>query len=181
MNDDADATLTAPGGRPPAAAGGWPFDGRPFLKMVGGPLLGQRVRLDFGETTIGRAEGAGVALPDANVSREHAALFFDGRAFRIVDRDSRNGTLVNGRPVEEHTLAFGDRILIGACEMEFTCEGFELAASSPDQAEQAYRRTLDRQPGFVAALSALRTALAVRPDRGEEVAGLDRDLARLRG
>ncbi|WP_051341392.1 FHA domain-containing protein [Azospirillum halopraeferens] len=182
--DDPDATLTAPNAAlrtAAAAAAGGLFDGRPFLKVVGGPLLGRRIFLEFGETTLGRGEAAGIGLPDPNVSREHAAVVFDGRAFRLVDRESRNGTLLNGRPVAEGELAFGDRIRIGTSEMEFTCEGFELVASSPDQAEQAYRRTLERRDTFVAALAGLRTALAIRSGRGEEVAALDGQLARLRG
>lgn len=180
-DDESDATLTVPNARDrTVAAGGGLFDGRPFLKMVGGPLLGRRVYLDYGETTLGRGDTAGIVLPDPKVSREHAAVFFDGRAFRLVDRESRNGTLLNGRPVEEQALAFGDRIRIGACEMEFTCEGFELAASSPDQAEQAYRRAIGRQPAFVAALSGLRTTRAVRAGQGEAVAAIDRELERLR-
>jgi pSer/pThr/pTyr-binding forkhead associated (FHA) protein len=51
---------------------------------------------------------------DDTVSRHHARLELrDGRWF-LVDLDSSNGTLVNGRRVHDVEVRPGDRIRLGA-------------------------------------------------------------------
>jgi DNA-binding winged helix-turn-helix (wHTH) protein len=59
-----------------------------------------RLPLRPGETILGR-EGEGVvALPSASVSRQHAALIVEGRAARLRDLGSKNGTFVDDLRVE---------------------------------------------------------------------------------
>jgi hypothetical protein len=70
-------------------------------------------------TVIGRGTDADLRLPDTGVSRAHAELRVDGDAVRVVDLDSTNGTLVNGRRVREAELADGDRIDIGATGLTY--------------------------------------------------------------
>jgi two-component system, cell cycle sensor histidine kinase and response regulator CckA len=67
------------------------------------------------QTLIGRAPEAQVQLSDDSVSRRHALILRSGLGiFTLQDLGSRNGTLVNGAAITQHTLTFGDRIQIGA-------------------------------------------------------------------
>lgn len=66
---------------------------------------------------IGR-EGGGLRVADDGVSRRHAKLLPSPLGLSLVDLGSRNGTLLNGRPVESRTqLADGDVIRVGRTEL----------------------------------------------------------------
>ncbi|HZJ62555.1 MAG TPA: sigma-54-dependent Fis family transcriptional regulator, partial [Kofleriaceae bacterium] len=90
-----------------------------------------------GELAIGRDGEADVMIDDRAVSRCHARLIAAGGEVRIVDRGSRNGTRVNGVPVDgARVLASGDEIAIGDAllllhlphrgELEITADGASL-------------------------------------------------------
>ncbi len=57
-------------------------------------------RLAPGSTLVGRDLDVRVRIPSEEVSRHHAELTWDGEHLFVRDLDSRNGTRVNGRPVE---------------------------------------------------------------------------------
>lgn len=64
--------------------------------------------------TIGRAPTATLVVPDAQVSRLHARIDLSQGVLSVRDLGSRNGTLVNARPIEGSVaLAVGDEIDIG--------------------------------------------------------------------
>src|SRR5215218_3136529 len=48
---------------------------------------------------IGRSRRCDVVLDDPTVSREHAGLVLFGRHWFVCDRNSTNGTTVNGRRI----------------------------------------------------------------------------------
>ena len=73
--------------------------------------------LDHFPFTIGRRQGHDLVLPDARVSRDHAAIDSTGSGYRLRDLGSRNGTLVNGQPLTEADLRDGDRLAIGGFEV----------------------------------------------------------------
>src|SRR5262245_6743817 len=90
-----------------------------------------------GELAIGRDGDADVMIDDRAVSRCHARLIAAGGEVRIVDRGSRNGTRVNGVPIDgARVLASGDEIAIGDAllvlhlphreELEITANGASL-------------------------------------------------------
>lgn len=69
---------------------------------------------------IGRDASAQIALPFEGVSRRHAEIVAgDGALLVIRDLGSTNGTVVNGAPIDRHILSSGDRIHVGAIELEF--------------------------------------------------------------
>lgn len=75
------------------------------------------------EITLGRAPSCGVRLNDTFVSGVHARVFNAGGTFMVEDLDSRNGTLLNGRPLEPGTatpLNPGDHLRFGATVLEFS-------------------------------------------------------------
>jgi adenylate cyclase len=78
--------------------------------------------------TIGRAPDNCIVLDDPRASRHHAHIKTDNDStYTIIDganvggqlRRSANKVFINGEPREEHTLAHGDRITIGASTLRF--------------------------------------------------------------
>ncbi len=70
-------------------------------------------------TTLGRLPTNDIVLPDPNVSRIHAEIGLEERGLVIRDLKSTNGTLVNGKRIEEQLLREGDLITLGTTELEF--------------------------------------------------------------
>lgn len=71
---------------------------------------------------VGRQSTNAIALRDTSLSRQHCEIRQDGDGFLIADLGSRNGTLVNGVQIKEHTLEVGDKIEIGNCMLIFERE-----------------------------------------------------------
>ncbi len=59
---------------------------------------------DGGETVLGRDEDCDVVLDDDRVSRRHAILASGGPDWSIADAGSKNGTFIDGMPVESGLL-----------------------------------------------------------------------------
>jgi signal transduction histidine kinase len=84
------------------------------LTALTGPLAGRR-HVIRDRALIGRGEEAEIRVPGDDVSRRQARIRrTEGGDFVIEDLKSRNGTLVNGAPVEVHVLRLGDKVQIGA-------------------------------------------------------------------
>lgn len=64
--------------------------------------------------TIGRGRTNAVVLQDTAASREHAEIVPAAGGWVLRDRNSTNGTKLNGQPVGEQELHPGDAILIGS-------------------------------------------------------------------
>jgi hypothetical protein len=64
-------------------------------------------------THVGRGITADVRLDDHTVSARHAIVVARAAAVRILDDRSTNGTVVNGRRVDEAELADGDVVVLG--------------------------------------------------------------------
>jgi ABC-type multidrug transport system ATPase subunit len=72
-----------------------------------------------GSTTIGRAFGNDVVIPDVLASGHHATLVTTPEAVRIQDADSANGTFVNGQRVKNAALKPNDVVTIGNVDFVF--------------------------------------------------------------
>jgi len=70
------------------------------LYVTAGPDVGQVFVLGPGKIVIGSISGADVLLHDRTVSRFHAELFLDQNRIVLHDLGSRNGTFVDGVPVQ---------------------------------------------------------------------------------
>ena len=71
------------------------------------------------ENRIGRGTDGAVVVTDPLCSRVHAVVRQSDSRWQIRDAESRNGTFVNGRKVEEATLADGHFVKIGSTEFTF--------------------------------------------------------------
>ena len=109
------------------------------LLCQAGPTEGTVYDLVPGEVTVGRGVENTIQIPSETVSRTHCCLLCRDEAWTLRDEGSRNGTLVNGAPVEEVVLKPGDEIRVGEATMIFTGEQVDTIeaeslsdASSPD-------------------------------------------------
>jgi serine phosphatase RsbU (regulator of sigma subunit) len=68
---------------------------------------------------VGRGGGCDLVIPDLAASRRHLEIKNIDGAFVCRDLDSRNGTLVNGRPISSCELADGDEIHVGKTVLRF--------------------------------------------------------------
>lgn len=85
----------------------------PTLVIDVGREAGATHPIPEGELILGRIVGEGLVIDDGRVSRQHAKLIRTGDEVRVVDLQSRNGVLVNGKKVTEHQLRAHDRITLG--------------------------------------------------------------------
>jgi hypothetical protein len=76
-----------------------------------------------GKIIIGRKQAVShLHIPNTSVSGQHATLLFQNGAVTIQDRNSSNGTKLNGQllpPLTSHRLNLGDRIQFGDIQMEW--------------------------------------------------------------
>jgi pSer/pThr/pTyr-binding forkhead associated (FHA) protein len=93
--------------------------GRPLGRLVviaspeGQPAVGSDIALDA-VNTLGRDVNNSIVIDDKFASAEHAALTFRGRTWYLEDRESTNGTWLNGEAVQGAApLGYGDEIQIG--------------------------------------------------------------------
>ena len=83
------------------------------LIVLEGPQAGQKFKID-GDVVLGRAIDSTIVLEDPEVSRSHVRITrSDVGAYVIEDLGSRNGTTINGVPLQKQFLSFGDKIQIG--------------------------------------------------------------------
>src|SRR3990172_12270718 len=76
----------------------------PALISQSGKPSGARWILDRRVMVIGRSPECDLVIPDRQVSRRHARLRRTEEGYLLEDLKSKNGTFVNGAPVEEPVL-----------------------------------------------------------------------------
>lgn len=82
--------------------------------MRSGPTPGVTFPLEGEQLIIGRDPSNGVAINDAEISRKHSRLTFQGGKYVLEDLGSTNGTFVNGqRLAGPVVLKPGDVISLG--------------------------------------------------------------------
>jgi hypothetical protein len=85
--------------------------------ILNGNKIGHSITLPDGPSTIGRGDQNTFAIPDDSISTQHVLLMSDAKTCRVKDRDSSNGTFVNGKQVTQADLKNGDILKIGDVEM----------------------------------------------------------------
>ena len=80
---------------------------------------GTRHEVAGSRALLGRSKECDIRISDPNVSRRHAEVRQEGSAYWIVDLDSTNGVLVNGRRQKRAKLDDGDKITLGSTEIVF--------------------------------------------------------------
>jgi pSer/pThr/pTyr-binding forkhead associated (FHA) protein len=94
----------------------------PVLMIMTGPRTGERIPLQNG-FTIGKAPTSHLVLDDGYTSSQHAQLGVDPLGVvRLYDRNSTNGTYVNGVRVTEVVLDHGMSVRIGSIELRYLAQ-----------------------------------------------------------
>jgi len=93
----------------------------PRLTFMRGDHIGRRIMLADDQITLGRSHDATIFLDDMHVSRLHLSIEFepDLRAYRVKDLRSSNGTLLNGKRIDEAILKESDKIIVGQTMLRF--------------------------------------------------------------
>jgi len=78
--------------------------------------------------TFGRGADNMIVIPNAEMSRRHCRIYWDGASYVVEDLGSSNGTRVNGEKIQTAPLQSGDQVQIGSLVFEF-----RLVSSTPAQ------------------------------------------------
>lgn len=132
------------------------------------PLVGER-------TVVGRSPDADLTLEDEAVSWNHLEIEARGQVLMATDLDSRNGTALNGEPLDRpRRLRDGDTLIVGGHRLEIAGLGggptpvaATIAASEPGVA-----LTEEERATAAALVAPYRTegAFAGRPATRAEIA-----------
>jgi pSer/pThr/pTyr-binding forkhead associated (FHA) protein len=85
-----------------------------ILKEAANPVT---YNLEEDVITIGRSKENNIILKNIKSSRRHARIERIGATYQITDLGSGNGTKVNGKKIDFHTLKQGDEIKIGDAQL----------------------------------------------------------------
>jgi len=91
----------------------------------------RQVPLDGGLLTIGRNFTNLLVIEETMASRFHCVIEQLPEGFRLRDLDSRNGTMVNGKPCKECPLANGDVVTIGKTELKLIVPNQKSSSTVP--------------------------------------------------
>ncbi len=101
------------------------------LIMRSGPTPGAAFTLEGDQLTVGRDSTNEIVINDAEISRRHARLTFQGGKYVIEDLGSTNGTFVNGQRLAGprvlkagEVVSFGEQIVL-----VFEVTNFDAAAT----------------------------------------------------
>jgi hypothetical protein len=101
------------------------------LIMRSGPTPGASFTLEGDQLTIGRDSVNEIVINDAEISRRHARLTFQGGKYVLEDLGSTNGTFVNGQRLAGprvlkagEVVSFGEQIV-----MVFEATNFDAGAT----------------------------------------------------
>jgi hypothetical protein len=97
----------------------------PVLIAQTGKLNGSRWVLEGEQTRIGRGPECELVIPDRQVSRTHARIVHTAEGYYLEDLGSKNGTHVNGAPVEGRVLLQDGDIIQVALAMKLVFVGTE--------------------------------------------------------
>ncbi len=82
---------------------------------------------------IGRSENNDMTVTDVSISRHHAQILHDQSGnFRILDLNSKNGVLVNGKKIAEEFLEEGNQVELGDVIFRFSLSDPELQESEDE-------------------------------------------------
>lgn len=112
------------------------------LLVVQGVEAGTRFELGNEPVRLGRGPQNEIRVLDTEVSRIHAEITPTPEGYVISDRNSSNGTFVNGELIRSKLLSHGDQILVGRSLLLFSQA--EPPGKGPQAAEQVHLEPSDR-------------------------------------
>ena len=92
------------------------------LTILRGTAAGMEYPLEARRTILGRSPQVEIRIDDPSVSSQHVAFELGPEGFGLRDLASTNGVQLNGTTVLATLLKHGDRISVGACELQYVIE-----------------------------------------------------------
>jgi predicted component of type VI protein secretion system len=123
-------------------------------------------------TIVGRAPDAGICIEDEAVSWNHLEIERRGEVLMATDLDSRNGTALNGEPLDRpRRLRDGDTLLVGGHRLEIS-EGVGRSGATVPAAAPSVPLTEEERATAAALVAPYRSegAFAGRPATRAEIA-----------
>jgi len=100
--------------------------------------------INTAELTFGRATDSNIVVKDQRASRNHCVILSNPEGYLVMDKESANGTFVNGeKVVKSRKLNDGDKLLVGDTEFRFELIAPELEATIAIQL--SYRLVWDNE------------------------------------
>ena len=91
-----------------------------YLHALSGPRAGVRIPINRPRFILGRSKGGiDFTLPDANVSRQAAAIEFLNGRFWLIDLGSTNAPVYNGKTIDRLKLDDGMVFSIGDSQLRY--------------------------------------------------------------
>ena len=102
------------------------------LKVVGGKNDGREIKISVPKFIIGRGETAHLRPSSDLVSREHCEILVGDGKVIINDLNSRNGTFINGKQLEQtHKAKSGDSLRVGRLQFEVVIDPVKASTKKP--------------------------------------------------
>ena len=130
------------------------------------------VQLPAERTVVGRSPDADIVLDDEAVSWNHLEIERRGGVLMATDLDSRNGTALNGEPLDRpRRLRDGDTLVVGGHRLEIS-EGLGKGGATVPASEPSVALSEEEQATAVALVEPYRAegAFAGRPATRAELA-----------
>lgn len=143
-----------------------------FWLHVDGALLGKLV-LDSERLVLGRSPACDVTLADSTVSCDHLQLSRHGGAVLATDLGSRNGTLLNGRPLDRPTrLRNNDTLRLGGARLQVVLPEIAGSGATLPASTVAANLTHEEREVAIVLVAPFRVpgVLAPRPATRSEIA-----------
>lgn len=90
-----------------------------FLRQITGPGAPRDWNLIRDSVVVGRSKGADFSIDSPELSRQHIKLVREGKEFKCIDLESRNGLYLDGVRIHSVMLRQGDVIQIGNVSFVF--------------------------------------------------------------
>jgi pSer/pThr/pTyr-binding forkhead associated (FHA) protein len=131
------------------------------------------VALSGERTVVGRSPGADVQLDDEAVSWNHLEIVRHGEMLMATDLDSRNGTALNGEPLDRpRRLRDGDTLILGAHRLEVSVGPATPVGATVPSSQPSVALTEEERATAAALVAPYRSegAFAGRPATRAEIA-----------
>ena len=87
-------------------------------------------------TVIGRRSDCDLHIPLITISKRHCQLSFNKGVLTLRDLGSCNGTILNGKAIDEAVIQAGDSLEVGPLTFVFQIDGQPQKISPPSQDKQ---------------------------------------------
>jgi len=119
-----------------------------------------------GANSIGRQSTCTIPLKDSTLSRLHCEVILAGTVATLVDKGSRNGTLLNGKKIEAQVLQPGDKIQIGATPLWYEKKNVAAEAGPAPSTRRVQQPATQSDSGFRRAQQASTATNRAQVDSG---------------